>query len=57
MKYKTLIFGTASIYNKLKPLYDNAVKNGNLQIVAIAELQKDSVNLDDIDKFIALHDT
>ncbi|MBD3878930.1 MAG: CatB-related O-acetyltransferase [Quinella sp. 1Q5] len=45
MAYKTLIFGTDNIYEKLKPFYDAQVKNGNLEIVATAELTNDAVNL------------
>ena len=45
MAYKALIFGKDNLYEKLKPLYDTAVKNGNIEIVATAELPKDSVKL------------
>ena len=45
MALKTLIFGTTGIYSKLKPFYEQQVENGNLEIVAIANLEKDSVNL------------
>ena len=34
MAYKTLIFGTDSIYKKLKPFYDAEVQRGNLEITA-----------------------
>lgn len=45
MAYKALIFGVDDIYPKLKPFYDTEVQRGNLEIVATAEIQKDSVNL------------
>lgn len=45
MAYKALIFGTDNIYPKLKPFYDAEVKCGNLEIVAIAELKNDNVNI------------
>ena len=45
MAYKALIFGIDNLYEKLKPLYNTAVKNGNIEIVATAELQKDAVKL------------
>ena len=45
MAYKALIFGKDNLYEKLKPLYDLAVKNGNLEIVATAELENDSVKI------------
>ena len=45
MTFRALIFGTDDLYPKLKPLYDAQVKNGNLEIVATAELEGDEVNL------------
>ncbi|MBR2775274.1 MAG: hypothetical protein IKD73_09845 [Selenomonadaceae bacterium] len=45
MAYKTLIFGTDEFYPTLKPFYDVEVKRGNLEIVATAELNGDTVNL------------
>ena len=49
MAYKTLIFGTDDLYGKLKPFYEKQVELGNLEIVATAELQKDSVNITYVD--------
>lgn len=37
MAYKALMFGTDDLYPKLKPLYDAAVKNGTLEIVATVD--------------------
>lgn len=45
MAYKALIFGTDDLYPKLEPFYKQHVECGNLEIVATAEIQKDSVNL------------
>lgn len=45
MTYKTLIFGTDDIYPNLKPFYDVEAKRGNLEIVAIAELKNNTVNI------------
>ncbi|MBR2775272.1 MAG: CatB-related O-acetyltransferase [Selenomonadaceae bacterium] len=45
MPYKTLIFGTDDLYPILKPFYDVEVKRGNLEIIATAELNGDTVNL------------
>ena len=45
MAYKTLIFGTDNIYEKLKPFYDAQVKNGNLEIVARGTMEGDNVNI------------
>ena len=43
MAYKTLIFGKDNLYEKLKPLYDLAVKNGNLDIVAYAVFENENI--------------
>lgn len=45
MAYKILIFGTDDIYPKLRPFYEGQVKNGNLEIIATAELKNDTVNI------------
>ena len=45
MAYKTLIFGTDDIYEKLKPFYAKHVKIGNLKIVDHAVLESDRVRL------------
>ena len=37
MAHKVLIFGTDSLYPKLKPLYDAEVERGNLDIVAVVD--------------------
>ena len=43
MAYKTLIFGKDNLYEKLKPLYDLVVKNGNLDIVAYAVFENENI--------------
>ena len=45
MAYRTLIFGTDDIYKNLKPFYKEQVALGNLNIVATADIQDDTVNL------------
>ncbi|MBR4383195.1 MAG: CatB-related O-acetyltransferase [Selenomonadaceae bacterium] len=49
MAYKTLVFGTDDIYDKLKPLYDAQVQCGNLEIVAYASLENDEIHCVDTD--------
>jgi len=44
MACKALIFGTDDIYNELKPFYDRAIKRGNLEVIATADMEKDSLN-------------
>lgn len=49
MTYKTLIFGTDDLYPKLKPLYDTAVKNGILEIVAEIDSLNDACAAENFD--------
>lgn len=51
MAYKTLIFGTDDIYDRLKPLYDEQVRRGNLEIVARVEAVNESDKICDVDNF------
>ncbi len=51
MAYKTLIFGTDDIYDKLKPLYDEQVHLGNLEIVARVDAINESDKICDVDNF------
>ena len=52
MTYKALMFGTDDLYPNLKPLYDTAVKNGTLEIVAtVDEADKLGEGAEDISNF------
>ena len=43
MAYKTLIFGTDDLYEKLKPRYDKAVKRGRLEIVDAVDVSEKAI--------------
>ena len=47
MAYKTLIFGVDDLFNELQPYYAREVQRGNLEIVAFAVLENDTVTLFD----------
>ena len=47
MAYKTLIFGVDDLFNELQPYYACEVLRGNLEIVAFAVLENDTVTLFD----------
>lgn len=43
MAYKALIFGVDDLYEKLKPLYDKAVKRGNLEIIDAVDISEKAI--------------
>ena len=45
MAVKVLIFGTDDLYPALKPLYDQAVHQGLIEIVGYAKFENDSVKI------------
>lgn len=45
MAYKTLIFGTDDLFGQLKPIYDQYVQRGLLEIVAYAVIENGTVKL------------
>ena len=47
MALKTLIFGVDDLFNELQPYYAREVQRGNLEIVAFAVLENDTVTLFD----------
>lgn len=45
MAYRALIFGIDDLYPTLKPFYDRAVANGDIEIVASADVKNGKVNI------------
>ena len=45
MAYKTLLFGTDDLYDKLKPFYYAQIQRGILDVVAYAVFEKDGVRI------------
>ena len=43
MAVKVLFFGVDELYQDLKPLYTNAVKNGELKIIAYAKVEDEKI--------------